>query len=424
MSFHTIAGMVDAALIDATLDLGISSDVLPGRIEVGEVFSATVLAPQDGRDRIQILGRTIVARLPADLHPGQTIPLQVKAIARDLITLSRTIVPSSVRRPLSATGTLPAGIRTQVQQAVRQMAAQVARTAADGLAALRVPQTPLTRAAAALGPQAGSRLALALRRLEAALPAESADPRIATLKTLTAFSACLDVSNEETLPAQISSFVSNAVQGAEPKVHVLLQALDQVRTQPQQRFAQTRALERAAAIDHDLKSLVLALLRAPAQARTPALTQTLNETLLALTGVQLDALSSGAQTSGAIAFSLPVFFHEGAKPARIRITREGPSRGHKLDSDNFRLGFVLDTANLGTVGIELHAVGRAIAIDVKTQTRNNAARFERTLDRLRARLDRLRYRVTAARAAAVSGGCSAPDRTSTLREVRGLDLRA
>ncbi len=328
MAFKTIAGMVDATLMDAKLELGIPTDVLPGRIQVGEVFTATVLAPQDGRDRIQILGRAILAELPADLHPGETIALQVKAIAGHVVTLSRTIVPSSARRPLPAAGTLSAGIRTQVQQAVRQMAAQVARTTADVLVALRVPQTPLTRAAAALGPQGACRLALALRRLDAALPANSGDPRIATLKTLAAFSSPLDVSNEETLPAQISSFVSNVVQGAEPKVYRLLQALQQASTAPQERFAQTRALERAAAIDHDLKSLVLALLRAPEQARTPALTQALNETLLALTGVQLDALSAGAQTPGAVAFSLPVFFHEGAKPARIRITRETSPRAH------------------------------------------------------------------------------------------------
>jgi hypothetical protein len=302
----------------------------------------------------------------------------------------------------------------------------------DLLKGVRVPDTPFTRTAAAIAPQAPSRISSVLQRLDAALPKESPDPRIATLRTLIAFTSRIDVANEETLPAQISSYVSNVVEGAEPKLQQMLSALAKTPAHLGQHgvvVARAHAAERAAAIDHDLKSVVLSLLRDPGTARTPALTQALNETLLTLTGTQFNALSNQAQSPGTLSLSLPVFYRDGGKPAQIRISRDGQSRSEKMDADNFHVAFVLDTANLGTVAIDLQTVGRAVKVEVKTEGRGAASRFSETLGSLRVRLESLRYRVTSAKAAAVARGerivmvSGVEPRPGTV-EPRKLDLQA
>jgi hypothetical protein len=302
-----------------------------------------------------------------------------------------------------AAATLPTAVRAQVQNAVRQIAQQTVRTVSELLKGVRVPDTPFTRTAAAIAPQAPSRIASVLQRLEAALPKEPADPRVATLRTLIAFTARIDPASEETLPAQIASYVSNVVEGAEPKLQQMLTALAKAPTHVVQHtvVAQARAAERSAAIDHDLKSVVLSLLRDPGATRTPALTQALNETLLTLTGTQFNALSNQAQNPGTLSLTLPVFYRDGGKPAQIRISADGQSRSKKMDADNFHVAFVLDTAHLGTVAIDLQTVGRAVNVDVKTEGRSAASRFSETLDSLRTRLESLRYRVWSATAAAL-----------------------
>ncbi len=158
------------------------------------------------------------------------------------------------------------------------------------------------------------------------------------------------------------------------------------------------------------------------------MTQALTETLVTLTGVQVNALSSNQQNPGIMTFMLPVYYHEGGKPAQLRISRDAESRAAKMDGDNFHVAFVLDTANLGTVAIDLQAAARTVKIDVKTDRASAAARFSDSLSSLRTRLEDLRYRVASAVANVLP---SAPAHkngntvsTSAPREKRGLDLRA
>jgi hypothetical protein len=339
---------------------------------------------------------------PASAPPLPSVDARIAAAK----ATAAQAIPSAPTQT-SAAATLPANIRAQVQNAVRQIAQQTVRTVSDLLKGVRVPDTPFTRTAAAIAPQAPSRISSVLQRLDAALPKESVDPRVATLRILIAFTSRIDPANEETLPAQISSYVSNVVEGAEPKLQQMLSALAKTPAHLGQHgvvVARAHAAERAAAIDHDLKSVVLSLLRDPGTARTPALTQALNETLLTLTGTQFNALSNQAQSPGTLSLSLPVFYRDGGKPAQIRISRDGQSRSEKMDADNFHVAFVLDTANLGTVAIDLQTVGRAVKVEVKTEGRGAASRFSETLGSLRVRLESLRYRVTSAKAAAVARG--------------------
>ncbi len=538
-------GVDPLANLVTALDLGIPLPVLQAQINLGDLLAATVLAPQNGMDLIEILGQQVVAQLPPDVHPGDTLVLQVtgftgnQILVRNLgeadpqnplpavnVTLrapNAPNTPSSAGSAPSATETTPAAagsaariianapgvilsapgtianarntsasqpritltvpqvaprpvdhvnariaaaqaqtaatqkapqipVNAQVRSAVQQIAQRVVHTVSDLLKIVRLPDTPLTRTAAAIAPQAPVRLPSVLHRLDSALPRESADPRIATLKTLIAFVTRINPGDEETLPTQLSSYVSHVIEGAEPKTQQLLQALVQTQSPPQDTrdrqaeplpasspahvvtqavshaAAHARAAERLAAIEHDLKSIVLSLLRNPGETRTPSLTQALNETFITLTAVQLNVLSSNAQSPGTLALTLPVYYHEGGKPAQIRISKDPQSRSEKIDADNFHIAFVLDTAHLGTVAIDLQTAGRMVNIDVKTEAEPSASRFMQTLDSLRKRLEDLRYRVGSAAASAVSRTTSSAPLEPSAKPSGGaapnLDLRA
>jgi hypothetical protein len=168
------------------------------------------------------------------------------------------------------------------------------------------------------------------------------------------------------------------------------------------------------------------LLRDPPPERTAAMTQALSETLITLTGVQVNALSSNQQSPGTIAFTLPVYYHEGGKAAQIRISREGESHAAKLDADNFHVAFVLDTAYLGTVAIDLQTTGRNVKLNVKTESKTAAERFSDSLSSLRSRLEDLRYRVASAAASAVKAEARPAPQNGRVESSRnrGLDLRA
>lgn len=343
--------------------------------------------------------------------------------------------PPIVRAPLipprAAAAEQPAAERQATENPAVNAVRRAVQTVSEFLRAARLPDTPFTRIAASIAPKAPERISSVLQRLEAALPRVSQDARIPTLRTLIGFTAKLNPANAETLRAQISSYVSNVVQGVEAKLAQLLAA----HAEESVPLAQARAAERSAAVAHDLKSVVLSLLRDPPAERTPALSQALNETLITLTGTQVNALSSAQQNPGTIALTLPVFYYEGGKPAQIRISRDGESNAEKMDGDNFHVAFLLDTANLGTVAVDLQSSGRTVKLDVKTERPAAANRFSDTLSSLRARLEDLRYRVASAAASALPPPATRNDtQTIVINPISrpakndapqsGLDLRA
>jgi len=347
---------------------------------------------------------------------------------------------SSAATPLIAPRAAPVHAAANAAANAAATAAQrIVRTVSEFLRAARLPDTPFTRMAAAIAPQAPERVPSVLQRLEASLPRETQDPRIPTLRTLIGFTARLNPANAETLPAQISSYVSNVVEGVEAKLAQMLQAHTQsappAPQTPQSQapsdsaaplprtLAQARVAERSAAISHDLKSVVLSLLRDPPAQRTPAMTQALTETLVTLTGVQVNTLSTAQQNPGTFNLTLPLYYHEGGKPAQIRISRDADSRAAKMDADNFHVAFVLDTANLGTVAIDLQTSGRSVKIDVKTEKTAAAVHFSDTLASLRARLEDLRYRVASAAASALAKAPSSA-KPAAAQNNSGVDLHA
>jgi hypothetical protein len=365
--------------------------------------------------------------IPAQTATAQTafrgVEARIAAAQTAKVTPPHERATAAVPPPPQAAPFIASRSAMPAAAAVQQAVARAVQTVSELLRAVRLPDTPFTRMAATIAAQAPERLSAVLTRLEAALPQDARDARIATLRTLIGFTAKLDPSNPETLRAQISAFVSNVVEGVESKIAQLLQAHTDKAPAP---LVQARVAERSAAISHDLKSLVLSLLREPPEERTPAMTQALTETLITLTGVQVNTLSSSQQSPGTIAFALPVYYHEGGRPAHIRISPDARSRAGKMDGDNFHVSFVLDTAHLGTVAIDLQTTGRSVKLDVKTEHERAAARFSETLSSLRSRLEDLRYRVASAGAKAVREEPRESRRTVRAGKANdaGLDLQA
>ena len=264
------------------------------------------------------------------------------------------------------------------------------------LRALRLPVTPTTIASATLALAHPDRLPAALQTLERALPRAAVEPQVATLRTLLAFVGRIDP-RSPVLAAQIAAYVDHVVDGGEPKLAALLAARaappDAVRTGAP---VLAVAAERSAALGGDLKQTMLAVAADPATPRAAA--PALAGALAALTAVQIGAAQTLAANPGGIAFALPLVTEHGAAHAQVRVSRDAPGRRGRVDGDNFRIAFVLDTAHFGTIAIDLVTVGRDVTVDVRAESSPAVRAFRDALGGLTARLEALRYRVASANA--------------------------
>jgi hypothetical protein len=301
------------------------------------------------------------------------------------------------------------------------------------LRSLRLPVTPTNVASAKLALDQPQRLASAIATLERALPASTSDPRIATLRTIAAFIGRLDP-RSPALATQIASYVDHALEGNEPKLAALLIATQEAAdaqsaldpetiaaganaqdgtenaTVPTTQLAQSAAS--SAALQYDLKAQLLSLAQAPPPNVTTALANAVSETLTALTALQMQTLN--AQTAQSVNVSLPIALPNGTANAQIRIDREAPEPGGTpLDGDNFHIAFILETASLGVVAIDLVTVGRTVTLDIKTEATLAAMRFAKQLDRLTDRLRALRYTVASAQSNVAAPGTASVVSTVT-----------
>ncbi|MDB5043746.1 MAG: hypothetical protein JWN27_4472 [Candidatus Eremiobacteraeota bacterium] len=319
------------------------------------------------------------------------------------------------------------------------------------LRALRLLVTPSNVASATLALARPDHLPNALATLERALPGAAVEPHVATLRTLIAFVGRIDP-RSPALAAQIAAYVEHVVDGAEPKLATLLAAArasespalpgaapnatanaasataqphsgaaadrppanpsaaqatrhpaapapnsDAARTaahEPRPPIPAAIVAERSAALSADLKQTMLVLASDPA---TPdALAPALAGAISALTAVQVSAAQTFAANPNGIAFTIPLATQNGPASARISVSRDAPQRGAKLDGENFRIAFVLDTAHFGTVAIDLVTVGRDVTVDVRAESAPAMRVFRDALGRLTERLESLRYRVASA----------------------------
>jgi hypothetical protein len=239
-------------------------------------------------------------------------------------------------------------------------------------------------------------LPAALAALERALPADTDDPQVATLRTMLAFVGRLDP-RSPVLAAQIAAYVDHVVEGAEPKLATLLAAARAA--SPDEPVAATLpaavAAERSAALSVDLKQTLLNIAADPET--PPALGPSLTGALTALTALQLNAAQTLAARPDGIALTLPIATEHGVATARISIRRDAPDgRGAPVDAENFRIAFVLDTVNYGTVAIDVVTVGREVTVDVRAEAAPAMRAFRDALGSLTARLESLRYHVASA----------------------------
>jgi hypothetical protein len=475
-----------AAFQEAALNLGVEAELLQAKISVGDLISATVLPPENGADRLSLLGQTVAAQLPPGVHPGETVLLQVNALrgnqilvrnlgpvdpqdpprtidleasappenapgsavlatpeARPAVSPPRelfvaaSVLPTDAPRndeapppPLRQVVIEPAEAPFQARIAFSRLSPPVevergsrvepppriavppplvARDApppapaaplhavprtVEGslLARLRVPISIVTLAAARIVSDAAKSLPRAYARLDAVLARIPAgDARVGPLRTMLTFLGKIDPGNARALPEQIASFVSNVVTGPEAKLAQIARASVAPLDLP---TAQAQIVERAAAIDHDVKTALLSLVQSPPQGAPPQLAQVVTDALAVTTGVQLHALSAQQSDPNTIVIALPAVYYEGGRATQLRIAREKPQGRGGLDADNFHIAFVLDTQSLGTVAIDMQTVGRAVSVSVKTERRTAADSFRATLADLRGRLEQLRYRVS------------------------------
>ena len=303
--------------------------------------------------------------------------------------------------------------------------------------ALSLPVTPTNIAAAKLALDTPQRLPAALATLENALP-DADDPRVTTLRTLSAFVGRMEPSSPQ-LAAQISAYVDNVVTGNEPKLAQLLNAqlanananaepeTSAAGAPPAQPGAPGAAaapapapplpvallaqiVERGAALTVDLKTQLLSVVNAPpaGSEEAGALVPAASSALTAITAVQMNAAQAMNATPQTMAFTLPMWLGSGYAQAHIAIDRDAPepNGNRSLDGDNFHIAFILDTKNLGTVSVDLQTVGRSFSLAVKTESELSAKRFAGALTKLTSRLETLRYRVNSAEASVAPRGAA------------------
>jgi hypothetical protein len=335
--------------------------------------------------------------------------------------------PQIAMRPALPPGTVAAAPSPAAAFAAARGPAAFAEPAAL-LRALYLPVSPTNLAAARLALDSPEKLPNALAALERALT-NDADPRVATLITLTSFLARIDP-RSPVLAAQIAAFADHVVTGREARIGQLASASGEAPGVPAKTGApQTArpatagpnpaALEQTqpplvnervavirAALDYDLKTQLLSIAAdraAGSDAGSPkaaAFDRAVAGALSAITALQLSAAATLNAHPDGIAFTLPVALPDGFASAHVRIDPNASGgRRAPLDGDNFHIAFVLETRHLGTVAIDVVTVGRAVTLSVKTEAVLAQRVFAGALERLSARLESLRYRVAKADAA-------------------------
>jgi hypothetical protein len=366
-----------------------------------------------------IEARLAAARAAATPPTTVTAAETARGGAARVIPQQQYVVPPRI----AAKGTVPPSPTTTAAAPAPRAAGLSAYTQPVALLrALRLPVTPSNVASASLALERPERLPQTLATLERALPQGSADPQVATLRTLLGFIGRIEP-DSPVLATQIAAYVDQVVAGAEPKLATLLAAARastpspvapaQVADSNVARAAAPGApphapspapvptlpaavaAERGTALTVDLKQTLLSLAANPP---TPeALAPPIASALTALTAVQVQAAQLLATQPDGIVFALPLATPGGTANAQIAIKREAPNaRGTPLNGENFRIAFVLETAHYGTVAIDLVTVGREVTVDVRAETPAAMRAFRDALGTLTARLETLHYRVASA----------------------------
>ncbi|MBW5467582.1 hypothetical protein GPJ61_06810 [Brevibacillus formosus] len=176
-----------------------------------------------------------------------------------------------------------------------------------------------------------------------------------------------------------------------------------------------------------VKSLLLQISQAPAQALPTALREAADQLLQQVTGQQLMMVQPSNQALSQIVMQIPIRQGEGDETAFVQIESKKKGSG-QLDPENCRLFFHLELQSMGTTMIDVSIVNRIVNLQIFNDTPWVEALIQGSKDRFAEQLQDVGYHLSAMRVQPVPaerGKSTSPIKTKgpILADYKGVDLR-
>ncbi|OUQ87966.1 hypothetical protein B5G50_13270 [Brevibacillus brevis] len=176
-----------------------------------------------------------------------------------------------------------------------------------------------------------------------------------------------------------------------------------------------------------VKSLLLQISHAPAQAMPSGLREAADQLLQQVTGQQLMMVQPSNQALSQIVMQIPIRQGEGDETAFVQIESKKKGSG-QLDPENCRLFFHLELQSMGTTMIDVSIVNRIVNLQIFNDTPWVEALIQGSKDRFADQLQDVGYHLSAMRVQPVPaerGKSTSPIQTKgpILADYKGVDLR-
>lgn len=176
-----------------------------------------------------------------------------------------------------------------------------------------------------------------------------------------------------------------------------------------------------------VKSLLLQISQAPAQALPSGLREAADQLLQQVTGQQLMMVQPSNQALSQIVMQIPIRQGEGDETAFVQIESKKKGSG-QLDPENCRLFFHLELQSMGTTMIDVSIVNRIVNLQIFNDTPWVEALIQGAKDRFADQLQDVGYHLSAMRVQPVPaerGKSTSPIQTKgpILADYKGVDLR-
>ncbi|WP_429844573.1 hypothetical protein [Brevibacillus sp. FIR094] len=176
-----------------------------------------------------------------------------------------------------------------------------------------------------------------------------------------------------------------------------------------------------------VKSLLLQISQAPAQALPTALREAADQLLQQVTGQQLMMVQPSNQALSQIVLQIPIRQADGDETAFVQIESKKKGSG-QLDPENCRLFFHLELQSMGTTMIDVSIVNRIVNLQIFNDTPWVEALIQGSKDRFADQLQDVGYHLSAMRVQPVPaerGKSTSPIQTKgpILADYKGVDLR-
>ncbi|MGG4453622.1 hypothetical protein [Brevibacillus porteri] len=176
-----------------------------------------------------------------------------------------------------------------------------------------------------------------------------------------------------------------------------------------------------------VKSLLLQISQAPAQALPTALREAADQLLQQVTGQQLMMVQPSNQALSQIVMQIPIRQADGDETAFVQIESKKKGSG-QLDPENCRLFFHLELQSMGTTMIDVSIVNRIVNLQIFNDTPWVEALIQGSKDRFADQLQDVGYHLSAMRVQPVPAErvkSTSPIQTKgpILADYKGVDLR-